>query len=82
MDPFSYLSVLLSIILGLGITHMLTAAGWYCSRRSHSIAFHMFLSFTSVVAIFARRHWYHAALAVVVAAAVVVYIAMLFSRLQ
>ena len=33
MDAFSYLSVLLSIILGLGLTHLLTAAGRLIRHR-------------------------------------------------
>lgn len=35
MDAFSYLSVLLSIILGLGITHLLTAVGRLVRERGH-----------------------------------------------
>ncbi len=34
MDPFSYLSVLLSLILGLGITHLLTALGRLVHARA------------------------------------------------
>ena len=34
MDPFSYLSVLLSIILGLGITHLLAAASRLIRARA------------------------------------------------
>lgn len=33
MDAFSYLSVLLSIILGLGLTQLLTAAGRLIRHR-------------------------------------------------
>ena len=35
MDAFSYLSVLLSIILGLGLTQLLTAAGRLIRHRAH-----------------------------------------------
>jgi hypothetical protein len=34
MDPFSYLSVLLSLILGLGITHLLTGLGRLVHARA------------------------------------------------
>ena len=39
MDPFSYLSVLLSIILGLGMTQLLTAAGRMIRHRER-VRFH------------------------------------------
>jgi hypothetical protein len=85
MDAFSYLSVLISIILGLAITQILQGvcgvviSGGLPSRTN--VTFHvLFFALWSLAAI-SRSEWYHAALPFVMIVSVVAYIALLFRQL-
>lgn len=66
MEPFEYLSVLISIILGLGITQLLTGFGRWLEQRATlrvygpSIAWAAFLLVVHVQtwwSMFGMRHW-------------------------
>src|SRR5262245_33189052 len=86
MDPFSYLTVLISIILGLGITHLLGGLGRVLQARGHvrsywpSIAWVVLLLVIHVQtwwALFGLRsfqHWSFLAFVVVLLQPIVLYL--------
>jgi len=72
VDAFSYLSILLSIIIGLGLTQILTALGRIIRHRDRVRVDWLLLI---------RRRGYQELVGVVSAAAFVAYVALLFTRL-
>lgn len=58
LDAFTYLSVLLSIIIGLGMTHVLTAIGRLIRGRESSIAYWPPLLWAGVVLIIYVQVWW------------------------
>jgi hypothetical protein len=75
MDAFSYLSVLLSIVLGLGLTQIVTATGTLI--RHHGL---FAVGCVSGMLIPVRR--YQEVLGIAFAVALLVYIGVLFARLH
>ena len=76
MDEFGYLSVLLSIILGLAITQILKGS----LPELRNLAFHIFIVTAAITAI-TRREWYHKAAVLLAGCLFGFYIALLFARL-
>jgi hypothetical protein len=86
MDPFSYLSVLLSIILGLGLTQLLTAAGRLIRHRERVRAHWLPLLWAGILILIyiqvwwamyglrLRREWTFLAFSVVLAQTATLYI--------
>ena len=58
MDPFSYLSVLTSIILALGITHLLTGLGRLLQSRGQVHIYWVHLLWTFNVFLFLVLNWW------------------------
>jgi len=58
LDAFSYLSVLLSIILGLGLTQLLTAAGRLIRHRDHVRADWLPLLWATVLLVVYVQSWW------------------------
>jgi hypothetical protein len=58
VDAFSYLSVLLSIILGLGLTQLLTAAGRLIRHRQHVRVDWLPLLWAAVLAVVFVQVWW------------------------
>jgi hypothetical protein len=58
LDAFTYLSVLLSIIIGLGMTHVLTAIGRLIRGRASSVAYWPPLLWAGVVLVIYVQVWW------------------------
>jgi hypothetical protein len=91
MDALSYLSVLLSIIIGLAITQILKRARGVVLARAHVVpywpsfvlaGFLLALALRSWRGDFGLREWCHKILAALIPASFVVFIALLYVQLR
>ena len=86
MDAFSYLSVLISIILGLGITQLLTGLGRLMQVRRRTRLYGPAVAWVALLlwagAIATRSDRYHRFLAPFTGAVFAVYVVLLFTRLR
>ena len=83
MESFNYLSVLVSIILGLAIFSLLKELVLYGRLpRPLDLAFQVAFGVIAVTAMLQRREWLHKVLAPVSAVLFLLYIGLIFRNLH
>jgi len=58
MDPYSYLSVLTSIVLALGITRILSGLGWLLQKRGRVRVYWMHLLWALNLFLYLALNWW------------------------